>query len=393
MFFNDITGHDAVKDNLRSMLRGGRLPHALLLTSNPGVGALPLAMAFAQYVLCRDRTETDSCGVCGDCYKMERLEHPDCHCIFPVNSSKLARTTGRSDEKPVSDQFIHLWREAVAATGGYISQEQWYQAIDIENKQGIINKNEANELLRKMSFKSFGGGYKVAVVWLPELMNDAAANTLLKLIEEPAPQTLFLFASENPDRIIPTIRSRTQVVNLADLSPEVIERNLVERLGTEAGEAASAARAAGGSWGRALSIAGREEGEPSQEDYQRFSELMRLCYGSKYLDLFEWAAQMASAGREAQKRFCVNSISMIRDCYMLNIGMDDITYMTAEREKFCRNFAPYVSHVSTEQLVEEFQLLLRQVIQNGNPKILFTHFALTVCKIIGNAKGYVVAGK
>ena len=393
MLFNDVIGHDAIKDNLRLMFRGSRLPHALLFTSNPGVSSLPLAMAFAQYVLCLDRTDTESCGVCGDCYKMERLEHPDCHFIFPVNTSKLAKTTGRRDEKPVSDQFIHLWREAVIETGGYISQQQWYETIDIENKQGIINKNEANELLRKMSFKSFGGGYKIAIIWMPELMNDAAANTLLKMIEEPAPQTLFLFLSENPDRIISTIRSRTQIVNLPDIEKEVIEKDLVKRCGTESDEAASIARAAGGSWEKALSIV-RGKGENSaEEDYQWFVDLMRLCYGSKFLDLFEWAAQMASVGREAQKRFCVNSISIIRNCYMLNIGMDEVIYMRVDHQKFCRNFAPYINHASTEQLVEEFQLLLRQVIQNGNPKIIFSHFALTICKIISNAKSCIIAGE
>lgn len=393
MLFDDITGHEKVKENLRGMVHGGRVGHAMLFTSNPGAGALPMAMAFATYILCRHHTASDACGVCGDCYKMELGEHPDCHYIFPVNNSKMARSTGRSDEKPTSDRFIHIWREQMALSHGYIDEQQWYSAIGLENQQGNINKTEANELLRKMSFKSFGGGYKIAIIWLPERMHDAAANTLLKLIEEPPPQTLFLFVSETPDRIIPTIRSRTQTVTLPDLDDRVIADNLVSRLGTDPVQASTIARAARGSWGAALAMSAAGGGESEDEDYDRFVELMRLCYLGKYLELFEWAAQMAPIGREAQKRFCVSSIATLRDCYMLNIGMRGITYLPPGRDKFCTNFAPYVNHASAEQFVEEFELLLRQIIQNGNPKILFTHFALTIGKIISNAKSHVVVGK
>ena len=392
MLFADIIGHKEIQEHLRGMVNAGRVSHAMLFTSNTGVGALPMAMAFAQYVMCRGRSETDACGVCGDCYKMQLLEHPDCHYIFPVNNSKLARSTGRSDEKPTSDQFVHLWREAMAETGGYIDEKQWCRKIGLENQQGNINKSEANELLRKMSFKSFGGGYKIAIIWLPERMHEAAANTLLKLIEEPAPQTLFLFVSEDPNRIIGTIRSRTQLVNVPDLEENVILQSLVQIQGLSSQDAGAIAHSSQGSWAKALELA--VNGESSDdEDYAGFVELMRLSYTGKFLDLFEWAAQMASMGREAQKRFCVNSIALTRDCYMLNIGMPEITYLQPEREKFCRNFAPYVNHASAEQLVAEFELLLRQVVRNGNPKILFTHFALSISKVISNAKSHAVAGE
>lgn len=385
MQFKDIIGQEDVKRRLRETVRQGRVSHAMLFTGAEGTGALPLALAYAQYVNCRNRTDEDSCGVCPECYRMQRLEHPDCHYIYPVNASKEAVATGRADEKPRSEQFLHVWRRVVPQTEGYLSEQEWYAELGIENQQGIINKNDANELVRQMGFKSFEGGYKTVIVWLPERLHEAAANTLLKLVEEPPERTLFLFASVEPEKIIATIRSRTQAVGLAGVPDEVIARELTARKGLSASAAAQAAYLAQGSWGRAVRIAASSSG--AADEYQeRFIRLMRLCYRQKYLDLFSWAEEMAPLGREVQKQFCMAGLELLRSCYLTGVGLERIAYADPETMRFCRNFAPYVSHVTVEEFVREFELLLAQIRQNGNARILFTHFAMSVCKIIGAAR-------
>lgn len=386
MLFKDIIGQDDIKQHLREMVRNGRISHAMLFTGAEGTGALPLALAYAQYVNCRNRTDDDSCGVCPECYRMQQLEHPDCHYIYPVNTSKEAVATGRADDKPRSEQFLHLWRRLIPETGGYLTEQEWYAALGIENQQGIINKNDANELVRLMGFKSFEGGYKTVVIWLPERMHEAAANTLLKLIEEPPPQTLFLFVSVEPEKIISTIRSRTQIVALPGVPDEVIANELITREGLSPDRASQIAHRAQGSWGAALRMAHQLQDGTPDENQERFIRLMRLCYQQKYLALFDWAEEMAPIGREAQKQFCISALTLIRECYLIGIGMERIAYADPAREKFCRNFAPYVSHVTVEAYVAEFELLLAQIRQNGNPRILFTHFAMSICKVIGAAR-------
>lgn len=381
MTFKEIIGHDAIKANFIATIQSGRVSHAQLFISDEGVGALPMAIGYAQRMLCTTPApDGDACGECANCYKMNRLEHPDCHFVYPVNKSKKAKSTGRSDEKPTSDQFVHLWRELIIATRGYISEEQWYDHIGMENQQGNINKEEANEILRKMSFKSVQQGYKIVIIWLPERMHETAANTLLKLIEEPAEKSLFIFVSQEPDRIIATIRSRTQPITFAPLPAGLIAQEL-EKEGFD--HPKKIAQSANGNLCRAMMMARSSD---DNQDFDRFASLMRKAYTAKYSELFEWAEQMATIGREAQKTFCENSISILRECYMTSIGMAPIAYTNPQSEKFVANFAPFVNHLSIEQFVREFELLLSHVRQNGNPKILFSDFALKTSKILNITK-------
>lgn len=394
MRFKDIIGHEEIKSRLRQTVQQGRVSHALLFTSGEGVGALPMALAYAQYIHCRNRTDGDSCGECPECYRLSRLEHPDMHYVYPVNTSKEAVSTGRNDDKPKSDQFLHVWRRVLPAAGGYLSEPEWYAELGIENQQGIINKNDANELVRKMGLKAFEGGYKTVLIWLPERLHEAAANTLLKLIEEPPDKTVFLFVSKEPEKIIATIRSRTQQVALPAVPDAEIAAALSEQFGLPPAEAAEWARLGQGNWGKTLQLIrglSEEEDETgviaAKKEYEeQFIRLMRLCYQSKYLELFGWADEMAPLGREGQKQFCVASLGILRECYMTGIGMEQLGYVDPGREQFCRNFAPYVSHLTIEPFVEEFESLLSQIGRNGNPKILFTHFAMTISKIIGQAR-------
>ncbi|MEG1607261.1 MAG: DNA polymerase III subunit delta [Mucinivorans sp.] len=378
MLFQEIIGQEATKDFLRHSFLQGRTPHAQMLIGGASGGALPLAMAFAQWVMCGNRTETESCGKCANCLKISHMEHPDLHFIFPVNDAKAS-----SADKPTSDKYITQWRDIIAITGGYFDRQDWYKKIEIENKQGIIRREEAAEILRKMSLKSFEGGYKIVIIWLPETMQDGAANALLKLIEEPAPGTLFLLVSEDSSLVINTIRSRAQQIIVPKLETTIMAAELSQRFGCQAMQAMEIAHSSDGHWAQAMKIA---QGSQLMDNYTLFTELMRMAYQNNFLKLFDWAEGMAAIGREAQRNFCLESIAMLRDCYLIGIGLPQLSYIGGAKLDFGKKFAPFVNHKTVEPFVEEFERLSAELRQNGNPKILFSHFAMTLCKIFASAK-------
>ncbi len=357
MNFSSIGGHTTIKKRLRDGVQHSRVPHAQLFAGDSSTEALPLAIAYARYILCPNRTDSDPCEVCPACYRTSKLEHPDLHFVFPVNRSKRAVATGRSGEKPISDQFIALWREFIVQNSGIFTETQWYEYIGIENQQGNIAKEEANEIIRKMSFKSFEGGYKIVIIYLPERMGEAAANTLLKLVEEPPPSTLFLMVSETPDRVIGTIRSRVQQIALAPIHSKATLLS------------------------------------DNSEFYELFTTLMRKAYQGRYIELFDWAESAATIGREAHKAFVEYSIALLRECYIIGIGVSELSNVSGEALAFAKNFSPFVSSQTIEPLVKEFELVGAQIRQNGAPKIIFTHFALMVSKILVSAKRSVATGK
>lgn len=399
MQFSSVVGQSGLKRNLVDMAAGGRVGHAVMFAGGEGCGGLTLALAYAAYVMCERPVDGDSCGQCVSCVRHNIMQHPDCHYVFPVNTSKLAVGVSRSDSKPVSDMFLPLWRQLVEDTDGYFSEQELYRHIGIENMQGNINKSEASEILRKMSFKSFSGGAKVVIMWLPERLHEAAANALLKLVEEPAAGTVFVFVSQDLDYVLPTIRSRCQIIQVGGIAESDVRDALMVRYGGVSADVVdAAARVSCGSWVAAVaalnsstslspdttvSSSASETGDNvTQQNIERFQALMRLCYADKYIELFDWAESMVPLGRETQKLFCQSSIAFLRQCYMINIGMERISYTEARHLDFARRFAPYVNHASLEGLVREFENLLAEIRQNGNPKILFPHFALMVSKLI-----------
>ncbi|MFI3288011.1 MAG: DNA polymerase III subunit delta [Rikenellaceae bacterium] len=358
MNFSSISGHIAIKNRLCTLVSSGRIPHAQLVAGDSTTMALPLAIAYARYILCPNRTDSNPCESCPTCYRTSKMEHPDLHFVFPVSKSKKAAATGRSEEKPISDNFIGLWREFVASNGGVFAENEWYEFIGVENQQGKIYKEEANEIIRKLSFKSFEGGYKIVVMYLPERMGAEAANTLLKLVEEPPASTLFLFVSETPDRVITTIRSRVQTIALAPIV-----------------------------------LSGTLGGARGEEFFELFGGLMRRAYKGEYLELFDWVEEIYPLGREGYKSFIEYSISLLRECYVVGLGAEALSSLEGKEATFAANFSPYVNHLTVEALVAEFELALRQLRQNGSARIIFTHFALMVSKIIVSAKGRIAAGQ
>lgn len=381
MRFSDIVGHDELKRRLAAQIDAGRVSHAQLFTGAAGYGTLPLAIAYVQYLFCTNRHDGDSCGVCPSCRQIEELAHPDLHFVFPVN-----KRDKRSGEAVTSDQFVEKWREIWRDSGGVFTAEEWYERLDLgKTMKGLITAKESEEIIRKLSFKSYSSEYKAMVIWLPETMNQEAANKILKILEEPWDKTLFILVSERPELLLTTITSRTQEVAVGRIECERLER-LALAEGRDATEARNMARLAGGSLIELRELLQGQTDEARKQYFDLFCRLMRLSYNDRHLELFEWADDMSALSRESQRQFFVHSLRLLRESYMLHAGLGAISYLWGEEEAFCRKFAPFIGNQNIEILVEEIERAMAQIAQNGSPRIVFTHFALAVSKQINRLK-------
>ena len=374
MKFSEVIGQEDLKDGLRRSVEEGRVSHALMFAGSVGCGSLALALAYVQYLNCTNRRGGDSCGECPSCRKMQALEHPDLHMVMPVNKKNK-----KSDEVLLSDHFMPQWREVVARTGGYFSEQEWYEAIGLDNQQGNISVADIGEMIRKLSFKSFEAEYKAVVLWLPERMKAEPANAMLKILEEPWDKTIFVLVSESPEVLLPTIISRTQPYRIGSADERAVAARLVSE-GIDDEKALQLARMSGGNLLEARRLA--ESEESTTEYFELFVELMRLSYNNRHLELITWAERVAKMGREPQKYFLENSVRLLRSSYMLNAGMAEISYLWGSELEFCRKFSPFIGNDNIEKLVSEMESALSQVRQNGNANIIFTHFALSVSKLI-----------
>ena len=376
MQFKDIIGQRDVIERLVHCADSARVSHAQLMVGDEGVGALPLAIAYAQYLNCTNRHDGDSCGECPSCRQMAELVHPDLHFVFPGNTADRKKT----DSQPLSNRYIAPWRDQIRRTGGYFSEQMWYDTIAIANQRGMIKVNEANELIRKLSFKSFESEYKIVILWLPERMNEDTANKLLKIFEEPWDKTLFLLVSEHPEWLLPTVVSRMQTVYVHGIAADDIASFLVAKKRVAPDRAAELGRLAQGSLLEAQRL--MEEAAGDDPDFERFVQLMRLSYDDRHMELLRWADEVAALGREECRRLIDNSIRMLRDSYMLTAGVPNVSFLYGREYDFCKKFAPFVNNSNIEPLIGEFELAKKQVLQNGNPRIIFAHFVLCVSKLI-----------
>jgi DNA polymerase-3 subunit delta' len=379
MRFADIIGQESLKRHLTESVDKGRISHAQLFSGAAGVGTLPLAIAYAQYLNCTNRHDGDSCGECPSCRQIAEAAHPDLHFVFPVN--KQGKKAG---EVVLSGEFMPLWREIIADTGGYFTPQQWYDRLDLgKTLKGLITAREADEIIRRLQFKSFQSEYKIMIIWQPEAMNDEAANKILKILEEPWEKTVFLLVAERPDLLLPTIISRVQEV--------AVPRLTIEDLMPLAGEGdeqrrRNMARLAAGDIIEMRTLAGGEEDAVKRESFDLFCSLMRLSYNDKHLELIEWADEVAALSREQQRAMLRHAARLLRESYMLHAGLGSISYLWGAEAEFCNKFAPFIGNQNVEFILNEIELAMRQVSQNGNAKIIFTHFALAVSKTINRLK-------
>lgn len=378
MRFSDIIGQQELKRHLTDSIDKGRISHAQLFTGKAGAGTLPLAIAYAQYLNCPNRKDGDSCGVCPSCQQIAQSAHPDVHFIYPVNKQGK-----KSGEVVLSAEFLPLWREIMSQSGGYFTRQEWYEKLDLgKTLQGMISAKEADEIIRRLSFKSFQSKYKVVIIWQAETMNEEAANKILKILEEPWENTIFLLVAERSDLLLKTILSRTQETSVPSLK---VEDLTALSQGSEQ-ERRSMARLAAGDLIQMRRMVQGEGDELREECFELFCRLMRLSYNDKHLELLDWADEVAQLSREQQRQMLTHSSRLLREAYMLHAGLGQISYLWGEEAKFCNNFAPFIGNQNIEILISEIESAMRQINQNGNARIVFTHFALAVSKQINRLK-------
>ena len=383
MLFSEIIGQQEVKKQFIRTVTEQRIPHAQLLRGPEGIGKLALAIAYAQYISCENRTATDSCGVCPSCVKYKKLAHPDLHFVFPT-----IKPTGKSSV--VCDDFIAEFRKTVLESP-YFSVNEWYAEISGDAKQGLIYSNESEEILRKLSLKTYESEYKVMIIWLPEKMHGTCANKLLKILEEPPEKTIFLLVSNEPDQIITTILSRTQHIHIPRLKNDEIVRALMNNddLDIEKEDALYAVNIANGSYLVALAVL--NEGDENKQNFERFVMIMRLAWqvGNKkdhasLKTLRKWSDDMAAAtmGRERQKNFLSYAQRMTRENFIRNIQQPELNYFTTSEARFSERFSPFINERNVEDLMAEFALAERQVEQNVNAKMIFFVLVLKVIMLL-----------
>ena len=372
MYFRDIIGQDAVTTLLRSAVAEGRIPHAQLICGGEGVGKLAVAIAYARYLCCTHRNGEDACGECPSCKKFDKLAHPDLHFAFPIYKKDSQKT-------PHSDDFIDKWRQAVAENP-YMTLNLWMDYIGTENQQGLIYASQSEEIIRKLTLKSSEGGYKVMIIWMAEKMNTECSNKLLKMIEEPPAQTVFLLVAENPDLLLPTIQSRVQRLTLRPIEEEVIARALCEKYGLTDTDARQIAHAAAGNWLQAVETI--HLGNRSKEYIELFMMLMRKSYARDLKGMRQWADTVAGMGREPQKNFLIYCQRMIRESFICNFHRPEINYMNADEANSTIRFAPFVNEKNIFGIMDELSEAQRHIEQNVNAKMVFFDLALKMIMLL-----------
>ena len=374
MKFSEVIGQEEVRERLLQMVHKDRLPHAMMLCGPQGVGKKALAISFACYLL-KQKPENPENPDSPETPMLQNLQHPDLHFTYPT----IKLPSMGSDHKPVSEDFSREWHELIMQ-GPYFTMDEWMTAMGGENQQAIITAGESDSLVRKLSLKSSQGGYKVSIIWLPERMNIECANKLLKLIEEPPQQTIFIMVCEEPDKLLDTIRSRVQRIDVKKLPADTICEALQQHRSVSEEAARRISRLADGSWLKALQEL--QTGTENEQFLDLFISLMRLAYQRRVKDLRRWSETMAGFGREKQKRFLTYFLHMLRENFMYNFHQQDLCYMTQEEENFARNFARFVNEANILPISELTSRALRDIGQNANAKIVFFDFALKMIVLL-----------
>ncbi len=373
MQFKEVVGHKNIKEKLIQTVNGNRISHAQLFLGENGSGILALAIAYAQYVSCENKQQDDSCGVCSSCLKFQKLVHPDLHFVYPVSTSKAVK------KDPISDDYITQWRETIIENP-YINQNKWYEIIDVENKQGIISKNESYEILKKLNLKTFESEYKIMIIWLPEKMNAFAANKLLKFIEEPPEKTLFLLVSENSEQIIPTILSRTQLIKIPKIDNDSMRSALCDRNGLAPEKANDIVHLANGNYHEAQNLI--HSAEEDNSNFDQFTTMMRLAYQRKVIEIIDWVDEVSRIGREKQKNFLLYALRLVRENFMLNIDNKELVYLTRKELDFSENFSQFISQDNVFEIYEALNRAHSDIEMNAYNKIVFLDLALKIIKLI-----------
>jgi DNA polymerase III subunit delta' len=374
MKFSDIIGQKAVKDRLVQSVKDGRVSHAQLFWGPPGIGKLALALAYGQFLNCTAPTPDDSCGTCPSCIKSARLTHPDLHFIYPTTTTKKVK------KDPESKLFAEEWREFILNHKAYVDLNRWYDFLGVENKQGTIFARDASEIIRRLNFKAYEGKFKVMIIWMVEKLNITAANKLLKLLEEPPENTLFILIAEEPEQILTTIKSRTYQVKIPRIETDELTKALATFYDCRTAEVSDIAAVAHGNWLEALRL--HDNAEEEKFHFHNFQQWMRLCFRKSVSELIDFCANINGIGRERQKAFLNYGLTLFRNALLSNNGLSELVRLTGDEHAFASKFAPFVHHANILEMVSLMEEGIQQIERNANAQILFMDTSLKVLKLL-----------
>ncbi len=378
MLFKDVLGLDHIKTHLASSADRGRIAHAQLFVGPEGSGTLSMALAYVQYLVCGNIEGENKGGDQACNLKFNSLSHPDVHFAFPTSNSDKVKSHA------VSNHYMEEWRQFLKEQP-YGNLFDWYRLIGIEKKQGQIGVDEAMDVVKKLALKSYEGGYKVMLIWMAEKMNTAAANKLLKLIEEPPEKTVFLLITENEEQILQTIRSRCQILHFPPLAEATIANALVEK-GLIREEALRLAHEANGNFNKAIDLMNSDSEDLVFEKW--FVQWVRSAFKAKgnkaaIHDLLMWGDEVAKTGRETQKKFLKYCLAVIRQALLLNYGAKELAYMQIHVDNFqLEKFAPFIHENNILSIVEELEKAMYHIERNGNSKIIFTDLSIKLTRLL-----------
>ena len=379
MQFSEILGQEYIKSHLTKSASLGRIPHAQLFVGPEGSGTLPMAIAYAQYILCNNTNgenngENESCNL-----KFDKLSHPDLHFVYPTVATEDVKT------KPKSIDFIGDWR-AFVTQNPYGSLFDWYSVLGVNNKQGLIRVEDAGDILKTLSLKSYEGGYKIMIIWMADKMNTEASNKLLKLLEEPPEKTIFILITEQEEDLIQTIRSRCQVLHFGGLPENTIAEALVAQKQIDPKLAATIAHQAQGNFNKALHLLQNDDDSYPFDEW--FVTWVRAAFKAKgnaaaIQDLIQWSDEVAGLGRETQKKFLSFCVEMFRQALLLNYESPSLVYLEPNVEKFqLANFAPFVNGNNIQEIFKELSDAMYHIERNGNAKIILTDLSIKLTRLI-----------
>jgi len=370
MHYTDIVGQAEAKERLIKMVNTNRVPHALLFSGKDGYGHLLTAITFAQHLLCKNKTKTEACGVCPTCNKVSKLIHPDLHFVFPIIKSKSVKT---------SNNLLPEFRDAFLQNP-YLTLNDWVEELNAENKQPIIPVEESEDVLKKLSYTSFEGSYKIMIIWHADRMNIEAANKLLKVLEEPTDNTIFILIAPDTERLMATIISRVQHIPFYQVDEKEIISALINQHQVSEESAKQAAFLSDGNFREALSTF--QKGDEGISFLTHFQNFMRVALKFDCNKALEWVDENASNDREKQKQFITYSLAVFRDALMFNFGEKSLVRLSGNERQFLEKFAPFVNQKNYQALAEEFNSTYYYIERNANPKILFMDLLLKTNEFI-----------
>lgn len=369
MQFEDVIGHTELKSRLKEMIDAGRISHALMFTGNEGSGNLAMALAFGSYLLANN-----SQGFNAAMTKCEKLVHPDFHFCYPINKTKKI-----SGSKIISKDFISEWREAIRLNP-YMASGEWLAHLGIANKQGLINVEQAREILKDLSLKPYESAYKIMLIWLPEKMNNATANKLLKILEEPPQKTVFLLVSQNPEQLMATIQSRVQMIHVKPIEQADLKKAIAQKFSLNDEEAETISKISQGNYLEAQKLVG--DNETRKFNQEMFVKWMRYLWQKEFLELMQWSETISKLGRERLMLFFRYGLHIFRESLIMNYAESSIQMTGGDEKAFITKFSPYVNELNAIDMIELFEEAEYHISRNANPRILLMDVSLKMMKLV-----------